>query len=252
MKKYIFFIVEGKHDKDEILAVLNTPFFSEFREKYEPCVFLANVGGKNRTLRFSTVAGGDITADSGTTASNILGRLNELINDYKKSGRGYPIAHRDIARIVQIVDSDGAFISCECVVRSDDPKPVYLSDTIETANVDGIVGRNRKKAAVLKKLAETDRIGNLPYAVYFVSCNMDHVLFADQNLTSGNKSFHSNEFQSRCEAHPEYIFETILHPEVTVECDYPSSWEEIQEGTNSLCRKTNLNLLLRELSDELL
>lgn len=252
MKKYIFFIVEGKHDREEISAILNTPYFADFKTRYEPCFLLPNVAGQGKGLRYSMESGGDITADKKTTASNILGRMSELINDYKKNGRGYPIGHSDIARVVQITDTDGAFIDPTSILRTSDPKVKYRSKSIETANVDGVAGRNAKKAEVLRRLISVNQICNIPYSIFFVSCNMDHVLFDDRNMTPGRKTYYSLDFQSKCESQPEIIFDSILKPGIAMQSDYTSSWETLQLGKNSLRRITNLNLLLCELSQELM
>lgn len=252
MKKYIFFIVEGKHDKEEISAILNTPYFSEFKSRYEPCFLMPNVKTQGKTTHFSLESGGDITADKNTTASNILGRLSDLINDYKKKGRGYPIGHRDIARVVQITDADGAFVDRKCIIRSSEPKIKYRVQSIETSNVDGVAGRNEKKSEVLKRLSSISQVCNIPYSIYYVSCNMDHVLFDDRNMTPYRKQTYSLDFQAKCEKQPEVIFESVLKPGIAIRSNYASSWEKIQFDNNSLRRITNLNLLLCELSQDLL
>lgn len=251
MKKYILFIVEGKHDKEEINAILQTPYFESFQNSYVPCFLLPNVGNSRNSTQYSGEAGGDITADKKTDASKIQGRLNELVNDFRKHGMGYPVAHQDIARIVQITDADGAFVPPECVVPSSEPKAKYRAGTIETANVDGIRGRNKKKSEVLRKLTSVKQISNIPYSIYFVSCNMDHVLFDDRNMTPYRKRLFSEDFQTQIENNPKIIFDTVLKSGIGTNKDYDSSWLEIQQNKNSLRRSTNLNLLLMELSHEL-
>lgn len=79
----------------------------------------------------------------------------------------------------------GAFIPDSKIIRGDSNFFQYTDENIVTSNVDGAKGRNRKKAEILRKLVEIKQVGNVPYSVYFVSCNMDHVLFDCRNLRPG-------------------------------------------------------------------
>ena len=63
-KKIVLFLVEGKHDADEILALVNSPLFSGLTNKY---AFY--------THQFN----GDVTADPASKDTTIVNRIeNEL------------------------------------------------------------------------------------------------------------------------------------------------------------------------------
>lgn len=227
-KKFILFIVEGANDKREIDALLHTSFFAEYREKYEP--------------QFWT-KGGDITASKGVTAKNIQQKLNDIVQDFRKNGVPFSnIRVQDIQEVVQIVDLDGAFIPLENIIRGDSSTFLYTDENIITANVDGARGRNKKKAEILSKLVEIQQIGNIPYSVYFTSCNMDHLLFGKRMLSSKDKTTFAFQFQMMCQEHPEKLKESVFKPGIATEEDYICSWDFIEEGCRSLHRHTNINL----------
>lgn len=226
-KKFILFIVEGKNDKHEIEAMLHTKHFDQYRDKY--------------VIQFH-VADGDVTADKSVSAKNILKKMNDIVLSFRNNGIPYSrIDVGDIQEIIHVVDIDGTFISDENIVDGETSEFIYTDDTIATANICAAVGRNHKKAEILRKLVETKQIGNIPYSIYFVSCNMDHLLSNKRNLESREKSQFAWFFQRKCMEDPEYLSGSVFHARYSSE-DYYKSWEEIQIESNSLQRKTNLNL----------
>lgn len=227
MKKFILFIVEGKNDEREIGAMLHTPFFSKYLEKYEP---------------YFLTKGGDITSSFGIKANNIQQKLNELVLFFRRNGVPYTnIKVQDIQEVVQIVDLDGAFIPGDRIIRSDDSKFQYSENAIYTSNVDGAIGRNRKKAEILSRLVEIEQIGNIPYSAYFVSCNMDHLLF-NQQLEAKDKSMCCLKFQEECKKKPNCLNESVFKMGIMASGSYLESWEKVKEDCESLHRHTNFNL----------
>ncbi len=227
-KKFILFIVEGKNDKREIEAILHTKYFADYKEKYEPYFWTKS---------------GDLTADKSVTEKNILQKLNDAVMDFRKNGIPFNnIKVQDIQEVVQIVDMDGAFIPSENIVRGEDSYFRYTDENIITANVDGARGRNKKKASVLRKLIEVSQVGNIPYSIYFASCNMDHLLFGSRMLPPRDKDSFSFRFQMMCDAHPDRLEKTVFAPGIAANGNYADSWTYIQQNCCSLQRHTNLNL----------
>ena len=227
-KKFILFVVEGPNDKKEIEAILHTPFFSHYLGQYEP---------------FFLPLRGDITSDSRNSANNIQKVLSDAVLNFRKNGvpfRGIKV--NEIQEIVHIVDLDGAFIPRDCIVRSDNADFVYDNDHIYTSNIDGALGRNRKKAEIINKLLEVQQIGNVPYSIYYVACNMDHLLFDNQNLRPTEKRCYADQFRIKCSENHLILNDSIFKHGIMAEGSYQDSWISIREGTNSLRRKTNLNL----------
>ena len=232
MKKFILFLVEGKNDEREINAILHTPYFDKYREKYQ-IQFLPK--------------GGDITASSGVTTKNIQQKLNDLLLYFRKNGVPFSNIRTDeIHEFIQIVDVDGAFIPPENIVRGNDGGFYYTDNSIITSNVDGAIGRNRKKAEILQKLSEIQQIGNVPYSVYYASCNMDHLLFDKQMPTQNEKNAQAYRFIERCAANPSVLKDSIFKQGIMAIDTYSESWTYIQQGCNSLGRHTNFNLFFSD------
>ncbi|MBR4335496.1 MAG: hypothetical protein IKP74_03485 [Clostridia bacterium] len=227
-KKFILFLVEGKNDEREIGAILHTPVFDRFRDKYQP-IILPN--------------GGDITM----SPNSIQGKLNNQLLSFRKSGVPFHnIRVDEIQEFVQIVDTDGVFIPSENVVRGGSSSFLYTDTTIITTNDCGAVGRNRKKAEILRTLSTIDQVGNVPYSVYYASCNMDHVLFGNRNPPPNVKTGCSWGFVEKCASDPSILNESIFKPGIMAEGTYADSWSFIQQGCNSLQRHTNFNLFFSE------
>lgn len=227
-KKFILFIVEGYNDKTELEAILHTPRFTPYLEHYEPYIL---------------PKGGDITAETGAAAKNIQKKLNEILLYFRNNGVPFRnIKVQDIQEVVQIVDLDGAFIPRENIVRGPYSYFYYEDEAIKTSNVDGAIGRNKRKAEILRKLTEVQQVGNVPYSVYFASCNMDHLLFNRRNPPPAAKKSRAFEFKIACDKNPECLLESIFKRGIMAEGSYAQSWVDIQAGTESLKRRTNINL----------
>ena len=234
MKKFILFLVEGKNDTRELKAILHLPCFAEDLRKFEPWFIEANT---------------DLTTASGITADNIQKRITDLLMNFRnKTGPYRGIKVNEIQELIQIVDLDGAFIPPSHIIRDNTGSEfVYTLENIYTSNVDGAIGRNRKKAAILRKLIGVSQIGNVPYSVYFVSRNMEHVLFNQIGvLSKDQKRKYSEQFSSDCDKSSSILNESIFSEEVMSKGPYVESWEIVQTGTHSLSRKTNMNLLFSE------
>ncbi len=240
-KKFILFIVEGYNDKTEIDAMLHTPWFEEYRHIYEPVfhitqgdVMLSSIKVRNKKVK--------------VTADNIQKALDDIVLNFRRtSGLYNNISVSDIQEIVQITDTDGTFIPNTSVIRDDRyVYSTYFDDCILINNVDGIIGRNKRKAEIIRKLLKVKQIGNIPYSLYYVSCNMDHVLFNERNLSRGAKGDNSKKFAVACKKTPNHLCLNLFKPEIMANCTYEESWEFIQDGLNSLERYTNFNLFFTD------
>lgn len=234
-RKFLLFIVEGDHDKGELSAILHLPRFSYLLEKYEIAIVPQN---------------NDLTATKGTSASNIQAKIQEAVMKFRRNGSMYGFYNNipvdDIQEVIQITDTDGAFIDPNRIVRGEDCDFVYEDDQITTTNVAGAVGRNKRKSSILIKLSQVPMVANIKYSIYYVSCNMDHLLFNERNATRGQKGKNERAFQLLCEKAPDILNYSIFDKRVMVNCSYDDSWEFIQKDCNSLQRHTNLNLFLSD------
>ncbi len=234
MKKYVLFIVEGKNDQIEIQAMLRAYCKNSMQDKYSDIYLPYN---------------GDITFDE--SEKTITGKLAEAVLSWRRGETHlhpfHPVLPSDVAKIVHVIDTDGAFIPEDTIIADDVGDVEYNENGIRCGDRAFIVGRNRKKAKIIRKLLSVHRIDNIPYEVFFVSCNMDHVLFGIQNPASKSKAPNARNFAARCKQ-PDDLNQSVFREGIRFDGSFSESWSFIQLDMNSINRHTNLNLLLKDLS----
>jgi len=202
--------------------------------------------------------GGDITSSSFVTPINIERKIeNRFIKPSTKTEGLYP---RRIAKIIQIVDLDGAFISNDSVVPIS-PKRASLTSlfynevdgVIEALNVENIQNRNERKKKNLEYLLSlTDhgiKIGTrtIPYEIYFFSSNLDHFINKNANLEN-NKKKNANSFLRKYGLDLDIFCQFFFDDPASIgHLGYYESWEEIKQEDNSVKRFTNIDCLIRNL-----
>lgn len=247
--KYILFLVEGDTDK-EILA---GPITEMYEKKYS--------SGENVIIKFCKLiddkqSGGDITSKNGVTPQNIEWLIGKLFVSPFLDRNPF-VYLREISEVVQIVDLDGSFIDSNRIVECVDKDIVYLDDSIKTKNVNSIICRNKQKADNLRKLIGINQIEiryqrntrKVKYSVYFFSCNMDHYIHGDANLSPQDKRRKAEDFSVDCSYVPEYFVDKICDSADTIKNkNYDESWNYIMLDNESLKRHTNLNILVEKLT----
>lgn len=229
MKKIILFFVEGYHDRIEIQSILNMPLFDDFRKKYR-VEYIESIG--------------DITSDYRHTVDNIVSIIELEIKRWIKNTNG--IVRSDIAMVIQLIDTDGAFVPESQVVFGDTLDPIYENSRIVTNNVNSICKRNASKSKKIRRLLIKKNLYNIPFELFFVSCNMEHVMYDKPNATKGDKHKYQTYFVYDCAHDDDFLYTNFLSDNCKSTSTYNESWDWIQEGTNSLSRHTNFNLFLEE------
>lgn len=226
-KKVVFVIVEGPSD-EEALGVL-----------------LSKIYDKNSV--FVYIMHGDITTRAGVNPANIVSKIG---NDVKRYAKQNHYKQSDFREIIHIVDTDGAYVSNAAIVEDRDAiKPVYSTTEIHTSNPAGIVNRNEIKRENLDRLRSTYQIWKLPYRVYYMSCNLDHVLYGKLNSSDEEKENDSFRFAKKYRNDIPGFLEYITESDFAVGTDYKKSWNYIAEELHSLERHTNLGLCFQETVD---
>ena len=126
-KQVMIFIVEGPTEETALAQILSR-IFSTGQIKFE-------------------IVHGDITTERRLNPRERVRGL--VLQSLKLNGYRW----KDIARIVQISDTDGAFIPDECVRESDDGEIHYGEDGICAGNVDVLRERNARKKRAMRELA---------------------------------------------------------------------------------------------------
>lgn len=223
-KKILFVIVEGPTDNDALGLV-----FEHFFKEKEVYVHIVH---------------GDITTRTGINNSNILKAVVEEIKGYASNTH---LTSKDFQEIIHIVDMDGAFVDNTKVVEDITKEEVYYSETeIRAKDKQGIEKRNLQKRENLNKMTAKNKIWNIPYSVYYMSCNLDHVLYNKLNSTDEEKEQDAFDFAKRYEDDLQGFLHFISTSYFSVQGTYVDTWKFIKEETHSLERHTNLGLCFLE------
>jgi hypothetical protein len=202
------------------------------------------------------VYGGDITSAVGVYPRNIERKIFEkCIRPLVRKNGIYP---KRIQKIIQIVDTDGAFLPPENIINSIASraikKPYYnpKDGVIETNDIESIQKRNIRKRENICYLSSKESIAieskTIPYEIYFFSSNMDHYINNNPNTSGDSKRTLADRFVRKyglsTDTYTKFFFED---PNSIGYLGYKESWEEIQKHSNSVQRFTNIDFLLRKL-----
>ena len=153
-KKIILLLVEGPTDEDALALV-----YSKLVREHD--------------LEFD-VLHTDITAGEDMTVKYIADRIRAEGAEYL---RKHPyIIKEDILKVVQIIDTDGAFIPASQVRQSDTGKTEYSDTYIAAKNKDRLIRRNISKRRIVYHLMKSEEVADFPYEIYYFSRNLEHVL----------------------------------------------------------------------------
>ncbi len=221
-KKIVFVIVEGPSDAEALEVLLN------------------QIYDKNSV--YLEITHGDVTTAKDAGSSTILSMLGGILETYMKANH---LAKSHFQEIVHIVDMDGAYVPDSVIIKDETAqKTIYSLTEIRTDKVSKIIDRNATKRACINKISSTPKLHNIPYQAYFMSCNLDHVLYDKLNSTDEEKERDAFSFAKRyCRNIPEFV-KFISESSFSVGGSYLESWSFIKEGTHSLERYTNLGICI--------
>lgn len=226
-KKIIFVIVEGPSDEEALGVILN--------RFYDQNAVHVHIMRK------------DITSEKGVRPSNIFSKIGDEIRQYARENH---FEKKHFQEIIHLVDMDGAYIPDENVIEDEEAvKPVYSETQIHTCNKKGVEERNLQKRGNIDKLCCCREIWTVPYRIFYMSCNLDHVLYNKLNSSDEDKENDSYQFAKRYRDNvPEFV-EFITESEFSVMNGYKESWDFIKKELRSLQRYTNLGLCFKSEKD---
>lgn len=218
-KKIVFVIVEGPSDEEALGVLLNRIYDSK--------------------AVYVQVMHCDITTELDVNTSNVVAKIGDVVKKY--AGRTFKSG--DFSRIIHITDTDGAFIPDDAVVEDAAAvKPLYSATEIRTQRKSGIENRNLRKRECLNRLSSASRIWDVPYQIYYMSCNLDHALYGKLNSTDYEKEADAFAFAKKYRDDIPSFMKYISESDFSVVGSYPQSWQYISEGLHSLERHTNFGL----------
>lgn len=228
-KKVVLVIVEGPSDDTALGIMLNQIY--------------------DKDSVYVHIMHGDITTRKGVRSDNIVAKIGDEVRAYAKSQH---YSSKDFKQIIHIVDTDGAYIPDEKIISAPEVEKIsYESDGIHTSDQQGIIERNKQKTGNLYRLRGTGQIWKVPYRVYYMSCNLDHVLHNKRNSTDEEKETDAYAFAKKYRNDVDGFVNLICDSEFSVNGDYKESWTHIEDGMNSIERYTNLGIcIIEELNKE--
>lgn len=243
-KKVILVIVEGPSDETSF------EWLSEVFGSYE--------------LDFQVIHG-DVLVKNNTKVSNCKSRFSTELNKFlnNKLLREKKYKKSDIGLIFHLIDTDGVFIEEDSVIESKVSKIRYSENCIECKDRLRQIENMKKRKQIINVLYNTPKIVGIPYTMYFMSMNLEHVLhdkfnlidFDVSNLSEVEIKNKTNEIKDKlsCEFESKYVddfdgfVEFINSKEIVAGKEYKESWNFIKRGKNSLNRYTNFNLAIQKM-----
>lgn len=224
MKKAVIFIVEGATDKRALQNI--------FKKLY-----------KHKEIHFEFTHG-DITSDDYITTDNVEAKIYEFVDKYRKLKK---LKTSDIFQIIQIFDTDGTYIDDSKIIKGPSNDFQYSLENIACNNIEKVKNRNMHKKKIMDYLVNCNSIKNIPYQCFYMSSNLDHALYDEQNLKDEDKAKLSRAFYEFFNG-KENMFIKFLEMDVVngVPDSYPASWRYIRENLNSLQRHTNLHIYFKQ------
>ena len=217
-KKIVLVIVEGPSDEVALGMALSQVYDKDFI--------------------YVHIMQGDITARRGVSSKNIVAQLGNEVTAYAKS-QHYKAS--DFKQIIHIVDTDGAYIPDDNIMEKENYLDIrYENDGIYTNNKASVMTRNQQKRDNLYRLRSCGIIWTIPYSLYYMSCNLDHVLYDKKNSTDKDKENDAYVFAKKYKGKVESFKEFICKSPFSVTGDYKGSWDYIEKDLNSVNRYTNL------------
>lgn len=221
-RKIVLVIVEGPSDADSLEL-----YFSKFFD--------------SNTVHMKIMYG-DITSKRGINQSNIKARLGNEIKVYAENNH---FKAADVQQIIHLVDMDGAFVD-DSVIIEDETKDkfLYTLESVIVPNRQVAIERNKHKRENLNTLSSRTSVmwNNIPYKIYYMSCNLDHVLHDKPNATDEEKKANSLAFTEMYYDDINAFIKFISESTFSQCTDYKESWDYIKQDKHSLERNSNLGL----------
>lgn len=221
-KKVILFIVEGITDETSLGPIIN------------------NILDKEKVLFY--ISDGDITSYKFTNAHNAVEKVYEHV---KKFLDRYSYNKSDLLKIVHLIDTDGAYISEDKICVKDVEGFIYSTDCISAKSKELVIDRNNRKKKVINRLAACPKISEIPYFMYYFSCNLEHVLHNEINLDNELKYDYAENFSDEFYKREAEFVNFINNDEFAVKGAFKETWDFIKKDNNSLNRYTNFHLFFK-------
>lgn len=254
-RAFVCICVDGQSDID----ALKVPFEDLFDR-----VGQDNIDVRFRYADFQHKNHGDITSMAGVTAENIEKTIYKYY--FKNVDKRTELGWDDVTTIIHIIDLDGAYVprdkimlfteeeqaQADALITSGQPKnTLYLEDHIAVRS--NLLQRQEtllRKRRNIEHLLTLDEITvgkkKVRYSLYFFSCNLDHFLHGNANMTGAEKMRNAANFSGAI-TDADSLVAYFSENEFCAETDYEQSWKNLRRDTASLQRGSNVHLLINRI-----
>lgn len=162
------------------------------------------------------------------------------------AGKKHTFRIEDIAIVIMVTDLDGCYIPDEAIKKSRNHKNIgYHDNGIYTNERGDIKKRNGRKRRVIDHLVGLAALGGIPFEIYYMSRNLDHVLHGRPNIAKNDKTRNAKHF---VRAHQTLESLNLFFDDTLGDMpnSYQESWDYVRAtgSLRSLERHTNIHLVL--------
>ncbi len=224
-KKVILFLVEGASDLTSL-------------------EFIDNIN-TDETIKFQ-ITSGDITSKLNITPQNCREEINKILLSFLERSK---LRKTDIIKIIHILDIDGVYIPEINIIEDKNIKKfLYTINGIVAPSKENVQKRNESKKQIVEKLLVTSKINSIPYEMYYMSCNLEHVLHDKlEDISEDEKKELANKFADKFYEKEIEFIDFINNKDFKVLGDYKATWDFIKKDLNSVNRYSNFWLFFENL-----
>ena len=224
-KKVILFLVEGASDLTSL-------------------EFIDNIN-TDETIKFQ-ITSGDVTSKLNITPQNCREEINKILLSFLERSK---LRKTDIIKIIHILDIDGVYIpEINIKEKKKKKKFLYTINGIVAPSKENVQKRNESKKQIVEKLLVTSKINSIPYEMYYMSCNLEHVLHDKlEDISEDEKKELANKFADRFYEKEIEFIDFINNKDFKVLGDYKATWDFIKKDLNSVNRYSNFWLFFENL-----
>lgn len=223
-KKIVLLIVEGEADEAAL-----APLIKEIVRKEDILVKLCE---------------GDLTSKIYTSREqNVVSEIGRKVNEFITFNK---IKKADIVQVVHIIDTDGAYIKDECIFEANCSGFIYSEEGITAPSKESVIRRNLNKTRAMDNLVARNNIMDIPYRVFYMSCNLDHVLYNERNLEDKRKVDMADDFADQYLEDIDGFVSFMNDRNLIFEGEFRETWRQIKLEKSSLMRHSNLHIFINE------
>lgn len=224
-KKVVLFLVEGASDLTSL-------------------EFIDNIN-TDETIKFQ-ITSGDITSKLNITPQNCREEINKILLSFLERSK---LRKTDIIKIIHILDIDGVYIPEINIIEDKNIKKfLYTINGIVAPSKENVQKRNESKKQIVEKLLVTSKINSIPYEMYYMSCNLEHVLHDKlEDISEDEKKELANKFADKFYEKEIEFIDFINNKDFKVLGNYKATWDFIKKDLNSVNRYSNFWLFFENL-----